>query len=108
MNVYQDLFELDRIDWQGLSVHTTRKGKAKPILTGSPRKTFWNLWKRSKAELRAAGLDIRVAGIHESTSRKKGQQGRKVKQWEIVVWLNKGNRAVFDFKGLIPKTNNPF
>jgi hypothetical protein len=104
-NIYQDLFEVNRVDWQGPSTFKTRKGKEKQILTGIPKKTFWTFYKRQKSALKEAGLSLRIADTRTVVS---GKRARTVKDWELVVWLNKSNRAIFEMHGLTTANNQPF
>lgn len=77
------------VDWQGVEVYQTRKGKEKPLLTGIPGKGFWLLWKHEKEQIKALGVTIYAEKV-EKTGTYKTVRGKsfevKRKQWIVQAW----------------------
>lgn len=77
------------VEWQGVEVYETRKGKEKPLLTGIPSKGFWLLWKHEKERIKALGVTI-YAEKSESTGTFRTVKGKtfevKRKHWIVQAW----------------------
>lgn len=77
------------VEWQGVEVYETRKGKEKPLLTGIPGNGFWLLWKHDKAQIKALGVTI-YAEKSEGTGVFRTVRGKsfevKRKQWIVQAW----------------------
>lgn len=75
------------VTWQGISEHTTQRGRVKPVLTGIPGPLFWHHWKHRaefRAQLKAA--TITVARLERNS-------------WQVVLWINRTNENLVESLG---------
>lgn len=75
------------VEWQGISEHTTQRGRVKPILTGIPGPRFLYSWKHH-AEFRDRLRSAQIAPQRIA----KGQ-------WQVVVWINGRNGHLVEALG---------
>jgi hypothetical protein len=80
------------VEWQGLSTYETKRGKAKPIVTGLPSPMFWRRWKTHAREIRAGFLSLRKLGAWDA----------KNGQWEVIAWVNPETLPELTALGLVP------
>ncbi len=67
------------ITWQGISEHTTQRGRTKAVLTGIPGPLFWHHWKHRaefRAQLKACMITL---------------QKLERNNWQAVLWINRQN-----------------
>lgn len=89
------------VQWQGISEHTTQRGRVKPVLTGIPGERFWYSYKHHadfREQLKAATITVqKIARAN----------------WQVVVWINARNSVLvedigFKIPASAPKTEQPF
>lgn len=75
------------IEWQGVSEHTTQRGRVKPVLTGIPGPLFWHHWKHRpeyRPLLKSATITL---------------QRLERNNWQIVLWINRTNAHLVESLG---------
>jgi hypothetical protein len=82
------------IKWVGVSIHTTQRGRLKPVVTGIPSSLFWHRYKRGlRSQMTAAGLTLKRLA--------KGQ-------WEVVCWPRDMSKPILaDLGFTIPEVEQP-
>ena len=89
------------ITWQTATIHETKRGKLKPIVTGIPSALFWRRYKHGlRSHMTALGLSIKRHAKN---------------QWEVICWPRTHSIPVLEELGFVlpeiaPKKNdeNPF
>jgi hypothetical protein len=118
MIILNDILGGGLIDWQGVEMVTTKRGRIKPVLRGIPTDSFWRAWKHGKSEFRAIPgftLSYEVESVSAARETKTGmvssaggyKQGTKLKKfWTCDIWINKANieniKPIYD----LPQVND--
>lgn len=90
----RDILTGSGIQWVGVSVHETKRGRHKPIVTGIPSSLFWRRYRHGlRSQMTDAGLTLRRLA--------KGQ-------WEVICWPRRTSLPILEDLGFaIPEVQQP-
>jgi hypothetical protein len=82
------------IQWQALTIHETKRGRFKPIVTGIPGSLFWHRYKHGlRSQMTAAGLTLRRLTKNN---------------WEVICWPRPASIPILAELGFkMPEVQNP-
>lgn len=81
----REILTASGIAWECVSMHTTQRGREKPIVTGIPSVLFWKRYKAGlRSQMTEVGLTLRRLA--------KGQ-------WEVVCWPRANTRPILEEMG---------
>lgn len=95
----REILTASGIHWETVTMHTTQRGREKPVVTGIPSVLFWKRYKAGlRSQMTAVGLTIRRLA--------KGQ-------WEVICWPRANTIPILEELGFkipepVAQTTQPF